>query len=680
MVRTLGSYVLGSWVEPSGQGVPIVDAVTGERLAVSSTDGIDMEAAATYAREVGGPALRALTFHQRAVLLKRALGVVAAAKDELYELSHTTGATRDDAWVDVDGGMGVLATYSSLGRRFLPDRHVWLDGDPQPLSRDGSFLGVHVWTPREGVAVQINAFNFPCWGSLEKLAPTFLAGVPTIVKPATPTAHVAEHLYRVLVDSGVLPEGSVQFVGGSVGDLFDHLDGRDTVAFTGSAATAARLRVHPAFTERSARFTAETDSLNSCVLLPSAAASDGHLGRFADEIARELTTKAGQRCTAIRRALVPSAALDGVVARLSSSLADITIGDPRLDEVTMGSLVSSGARADVAKAVGELTTGARVVIGGEEPRLVGEVDPAAFMAPTVLVADDPWFDAVHDVEPFGPVTTLVPYDTVEEAVALIRRGHGSLVASVFGDAATDEGRTLFAGIAPFHGRVLFVDEVAAAAQTGHGSPLPHLVHGGPGRAGGGEELGGLRGVEHFCQRTAVQGSPDQLTDLVGSYLPGATRDTSGPHPFTLPFEQLTVGASLVTEDREVTLDDIEAFAELSGDRFYAHMDEEAAAASPVFDGRVAHGYFVVSAAAGLFVWPDPGPVLANIGLEGLRFTQPVYPGDRIHVRFTCKDKGSAREPDQGTVTWDVEVVNQRDEVVAAYDVVTQVQRETPADA
>jgi oxepin-CoA hydrolase / 3-oxo-5,6-dehydrosuberyl-CoA semialdehyde dehydrogenase len=680
MVRTLGSYVCGAWVEPGGDGTPIVDAVTGQRLAVSSTDGIDMGAAVAYAREVGGPALRELTFHRRAAMLKELLGAIAAHKDELYALSHTTGATGKDAWVDVDGGMGVLATYSSLGRRLLPDRHVWLDGDPQPLSRDGSFLGVHVQTPREGVAVQINAFNFPCWGSLEKLAPALVAGVPVIVKPATPTAHVAEGLYRAIVASGVLPEGAVQFLAGSVGDLFDHLDGRDLVGFTGSAATAARLRVHPAFTARSAHFTAETDSLNSCVLLPAAADDAGHLERFTGEVVNELVTKAGQRCTAIRRALVPAAALDEVVARLSSALADVTIGDPAREDVRMGSLVSSGARADVAKAVGELTVGARVAIGGDEPTLLGEVDPAAFMAPTVLVADDPWFDAVHDVEPFGPVTTLIPYDDVEDAVALVRRGGGSLVASVFGDAATAEGRELFTGIAPFHGRVLFVDEVASAAQTGHGSPLPHLVHGGPGRAGGGEELGGLRGVQHFLQRTAVQGSPDQLTDLVGRYLPGATRDTSGSHPFTKTFEELAIGDALLTDEREVTLADIEAFADLTGDRFYAHMDEEAAAASPIFEGRVAHGYFILSAAAGLFVWPDPGPVLANIGLEALRFSQPVYPGDRIRVHFTCKDKGSAREPDQGTVTWDVEVVNQRDEVVAAYDVVTQVRRETPAGA
>ncbi len=681
MVRTLGSHVLGGWVAPQATdgSASIVDAVTGHPVARSCTDGIDMGAVAAYAREVGGPALRAMTFHRRAALLKELVGAIADRKAELYEVSHTTGATTRDAWIDVDGGLGVLGSYSSIGRRTLPDRHVVLDGEPQPLSRDGTFLGVHVLTPREGVAVQVNAFNFPCWGSLEKLAPALLGGMPVIVKPATPTAHVAEALYRIVVDSGVLPDGALQFVAGSLGDLFDHLDGRDVVGFTGSASTAAALRRHPAFASRSARFVAETDSLNSCVLLPSAADDDGHLDRFVAELENELVTKAGQRCTAIRRALVPASAFDTVVDRLRARLAEVRVGDPAVEGVRMGPLVSAAARADVVAVVDRLRAGTRVVVGDDEPTLVGTVDPGAFLSPTVLVADDPWFDGVHDLEPFGPVTTLLPYRDVDEAIALVRRGGGSLVASVFGDAATDEGRRLFTGIAPYHGRVLFVDAVDAAAQTGHGSPLPHLVHGGPGRAGGGEELGGLRALHHYTQRTAVQGSPDQLVHLVGRYLPGATRDTSGPHPFRRTFDELSVGDALVTDERVITLEDIEAFAALSGDRFYAHMDEDAAAASPVFDGRVAHGYFLVSAAAGLFVWPDPGPVLANIGLEGLRFTKPVSPGGRIHVRFTCKDKGSAREPDRGTVVWDVEVVDQDGDVVAAYDVVTLVARATGGD-
>ncbi|MCC5948936.1 MAG: phenylacetic acid degradation bifunctional protein PaaZ [Nitriliruptoraceae bacterium] len=672
MTRTLSSYVAGTWITPDG-GEAVVSPVTGATICQVSTDGVDDGEAVRHAREVGGPALRALTFHQRAWLLKDLVKVIAAHKQDLYELSALSGATSKDAWVDVDGGMGAVATYSSQGRRFLPDAHVVVDGPVQPLSRDGSFAGVHVGSPKEGVAVQINAFNFPVWGSLEKLAPALLAGMPSIVKPATPTAYVAEALYRAIIDSGVLPEGAVQFIAGPVHDLFDHLDGQDLVGFTGSAATASHLRTHPAFTSRSAIFTAETDSLNSSILLPSGA-EGAHLDRFVTEVATELTTKAGQRCTAIRRAFVPASHTDEVVTKLRAQLAEVVLGDPRVEGVTMGSLVSAGARAGVERTVEKLLPGARRVIGDEPLPLVGDVDDAAFMPPTVLLADDASRDEVHTLEPFGPVTTLIPYDTVDEAVALIRRGGGSLVASAFGPAGADDAIALFAGIAAHHGRLLFVDDAAAASQTGHGSPLPHLVHGGPGRAGGGEELGGLRAVHHHLQTTAVQGSPDQLTALTGRYVPGAARDTSGPHPFTKRFEELSIGDALITGEREVTLEDIEAFAALTGDTFYAHMDEVAAKASPIFEGRVAHGYLLVSAAAGLFVWPDPGPVLANVGLEDLQFAQPVYPGDRIHVRFTCKDKGSARDPDQGTVTWDVEVVNQRDEVVATYDVLTVVAR------
>lgn len=673
MTRTLGSYVAGTWITPD-DGQVVTSPVTGEQLCRVSTDGVDVGAAVRHAREVGGPALRALTFQQRAWLLKDLVGVIASVKDELYELSALSGATAKDAWVDVDGGMGAVATYSSQGRRFLPDGHVLVRGDVQPLSRDGNFAGVHVGTPREGVAVQINAFNFPCWGALEKLAPALLAGLPSIVKPATPTAYVTEALFRAIIDAEVLPEGAVQLVSGPVHDLFDHLDGQDLVAFTGSAATAAHLRTHAAFTARSAHFSAETDSLNSSVLLPSGAADDGHLDRFVTEVATELTTKAGQRCTAIRRALVPAGAMDAVTERLRGHLDAVVLGDPRDSSVTMGSLVSAAARADVQRTVEKLLAGARRVIGTDEPSLVGDVDDGAFMAPTVLVADDPWLDAVHELEPFGPVVTLIPYDDVDDAVALIKRGGGSLVASVFGPSTGDEATRLFTGIAAHHGRLLFVDERASASQTGHGSPLPHLIHGGPGRAGGGEELGGLRAVHHLLQTTSIQGSPEQLTALTGRYVTGAARDTSGPHPFSKRFGELAIGDALITDERTITLEDIEAFAALTGDVFYAHMDEQAAKASPIFEGRVAHGYLLVSAAAGLFVWPDPGPVLANVGLENLAFASPVYPGDTIHVRFTCKAKDSARDPDQGTVTWDVEVVNQRDEVVAAYDVLTVVAR------
>ena len=678
MARTLESYVLGEWVTPPGDGEPVHSAVTGELLGVCTTAGIDFAAVARHAREVGGPALRAMTFHDRAAMIKALVGVIAEHKDELYALSAQAGATKKDAWVDVDGGMGVLATYASKARRELPNAHVAVDGPPEHLSRDASFLGQHVWTPREGVAVQINAFNFPCWNSLEKLAPALVAGMPVIVKPASPTAYVAEALYRHLLESGILPEGAVQFVAGHPGDLFDHLDGRDVVGFTGSAATAEHLRGHRAFTARSATFVAETDSLNASILLPSAAREVAHVDRFVREIKNELLTKAGQRCTAIRRALVPEDAVDTVVDQLQQAFEGITIGDPTDDKVRLGGLVSASQREDVARTVEKLLAGCRMVVGDPEPDLVGDVDPGAFMAPTVLLLEDPAFDAVHELEPFGPVATIIPFRDAAHAVELANRGGGSLVASVFGSAADPDAATVFTGLAPHHGRLLFVDDVDAETQTGHGTPLPHLVHGGPGRAGGGEELGGVRGMHHYLQRTALTGSPELITRLTGRYAPGAPRRLDVAHPFTLTYDELQIGDALETEEREITLDDIDAFAALSGDTFYAHMDEEAAKASPVFEGRVAHGYFLVSAAAGLFVWPDPGPVLANFGLENLRFLTPVYPGDRIKLFLTCKDKVTRREPDQGTVTWDVEVLNQHGEVVAAYDVLTIVKREVPA--
>ncbi|GGI09475.1 phenylacetic acid degradation bifunctional protein PaaZ [Egicoccus halophilus] len=671
----LQSYVVGEWVTPEGDGEPVPNALTGEVLAVSTAAGIDMGAVVRHAREVGGPALRALTFHERAAKLKELVGVIAAHKDELYALSAQTGATPKDAWVDVDGGIGVLATYASKVRRELPNAHVAVDGPPEHLSKDGSFLGQHVWTPRHGVAVQINAYNFPCWGSLEKLAPALAAGMPVIVKPAPQTAQVAEALYRHVIASGVFPEGAIQFVAGHPGDLFDHLDGRDVVGFTGSAATAEVLRGHRAFTARSATFVTETDSLNASVLLPSAATDDAHVQRFVKEIARELTTKAGQRCTAIRRALVPEAAVDAVVEGLRERLAKVTIGDPTDERVRMGALVSASQKQDVERTIEKLLAGCRKVVGDDEPELIGDVAPDAFLAPTVLLLEDRGFDAVHELEPFGPVATLIPYTDADEAVALVQRGGGSLVTSVFGDASDPDAATLFTGIASHHGRLLFVDDVSADTQTGHGTPLPHLVHGGPGRAGGGEEMGGVRGMHHFLQRTALTGSPELITRLTGRYAPGAPRHLDVDHPFTLTYDELRIGDALETDEREITLDDIEAFAALSGDTFYAHMDEEAAKASPIFEGRVAHGYFLVSAAAGLFVKPEPGPVLANFGLENLRFLTPVYPGDRIKLFLTCKDKVTRREPDQGTVTWDVEVLNQDGDVVAAYDVLTIVRRE-----
>ncbi len=673
-MQVLQSYVAGEWHTPSGEGVEVHDATTGEPVARVGSDGIDVAAALRHGREVGGPALRRLTFGQRAGILKALGGYLNEHKEDLYALSTATGATRPDAWLDIEGGTGVLAVYASKGRKELPDTTFLRDGEPEVLAKDGSFLGLHLLVPREGVAVLINAFNFPVWGMLEKVAPALLAGVPVLVKPATPTAYVAEAAVRLMVDSGALPEGAVQLVCGSLGSAFDHLTGQDSVFFTGSAATATKLRSHPVVLAQSVRFTAEADSLNASVLGPAAVPGTAEFDLYVKEVAREMTTKAGQRCTAIRRALVPSGVIDDVVSALSDRLAKVVVGDPRREEVRMGPLVSLDQRGEVERAVGALAEGTEVAIGGPDGKfepLGAEGGRGAFLAPTVLVARNATMPAVHDVEPFGPVCTVLPYGDVDEAVDLARLGKGSLVVSVFTPDAGEAGR-LALGLGAHHGRVLLVDERCGKTQTGHGSPMPHLVHGGPGRAGGGEELGGIRSVHHHLQRVAVQGSPDVLSALTGTLLPGATRHEGGPHPFTKHFEDLAVGDSLVTESRPITIEDIDRFADLTGDRFYAHTDEEAAAKSPIFGGRVAHGYFVIAAAAGLFVWPDPGPVLANYGIDRLRFTTPVKPGDEIHVVFTCKEKSPRKGTGYGEVRWDTQVVNQDGAVVAAYDVLTMV--------
>ena len=669
-MQALQSYVAGEWVA-GRQASPLASAVTGAPVAELTSGGIDTAAMLAHAREVGGPALRRMTTHERALMLKALASALGEHRDELYALSVHAGCTRADAQIDVDGGIGVLFTYASKGRRELPDTHLLLDGPPETLAKDGSFAGLHVGVPLEGAAVHINAFNFPVWGMLEKLAPALLAGMPVITKPASPTAFVAAAAFRRIVESGVLPDGAVQLLVGSAGDLLDHLTCQDVVGFTGSASTAATLRTHPTVVAHSVRFTAEADSLNAAVLGPAATPGTPEFDAYVREVAREMTVKAGQKCTAIRRALVPDHLVDDVVAALADRLARVTIGDPARDDVRMGPLASLDQREEVQRAVAALREAATVTTGGDGVAVVGaDADRGAFLAPTVLVAERPEAPAIHTVEAFGPVSTVVGYADLDHAVDLAARGGGSLVASVF-TPDPGEARTLTLGIASHHGRVLVVDERCARTSTGHGSPLPHLVHGGPGRAGGGEELGGIRGVWHYLQRTAVQGSPDMLTAITGTWVPGASR-REGPHPFTLAFDDLQVGDSVTTDEREVTLEDIAAFADLTGDHFYAHTDEEAARASGMFEGRVAHGYLVIALAAGLFVWPDPGPVLANYGLEHLRFTTPVYPGDRLHAVLTCKQKSLREGAGYGEVTWDVEITRGDGTVVAAYDLLTMV--------
>ena len=673
MTAMISSYARDAWHTATDEGRTVLDASTGEPVARVSSTGLDVAGMVEHAHRVGGPGLRELTFHQRAAALKRLAVHLRERRDGLYQESARTGATATDAMVDVDGGIGALFVYSSKGRRELPNDVLYVEGQPEPLGRGGTFLGQHVYTSRRGVAVCIDAFNFPVWGMLEKLAPAVLAGVPVIVKPASQTAYVTELAFRHMVESGVLPPGAVQLLCGGVGDRLDHLTGQDTIAFTGSAATARRLRGHPVVLGQSVRFNAEADSLNCSILGPDAGPGTEEFQLFVGEVVRELTQKTGQKCTAIRRALVPAGLAGAVVDALGERLAEVRVGDPRDPATTMGPLVSRGQLAEVEQAVAQLSRGAEVVLGGPgrlQP-ISGDPDRGAFMAPTVLRAGSPEAPELHTVEAFGPVTAVIGYQDAGHAVELAALGRGSLVGSVVTHDPGFAGQVV-AGLAPWHGRLLVLDRDDAGESTGHGAPLPHLVHGGPGRAGGGEELGGIRAVLHHMQVTSISASPGMLTAVTGRWVPGAPTTGDATHPFRRHFEDLRVGETLRTPARTVTIEDIERFADLSGDRFYAHMDEAAAKANPFFEGRVAHGYFVVSAAAGLFVDPDPGPCLANYGLDRLRFLKPVYPGDTLTVALTCKQKTARDGEAYGEVRWDVAVTNQDAEQVATYDVLTLV--------
>src|SRR5881275_755529 len=676
------NYERDRWIGGDGNLVEISSAIDGSPVAMTGSDGLDFGGMLHHAREVGGPALRKLTFHERARMIK-ALGLaIMARKEELYDLNYLTGATRKDGWIDIEGGAGTLFSFSSKGRRELPDAHVLLDGQLEGLSKKGTFVGQHIYTPLQGAAVHINAFNFPVWGMLEKLAPALLAGVPAIVKPASQTCYLTERVFRRMVESAILPEGAVQLICGGVGDLLEHLTCQDVVSFTGSAATALKLRQHPVVSANSVRFTSETDSLNSSVLGPDAGAGTPELDLFVREVVREMTVKAGQKCTAIRKAIIPATRAADVLDALRAALAKVIVGDPRLPNVRMGPVASLAQRREVLGQLGKLTREAELVYGeaGQAQPLGADADRGAFLPPTLLYCrNTAAARAIHSVEAFGPVCTLVPYETPDDAIELARRGGGSLAASVF---SADEAVAahLVLGLAPFHGRILVVSRNCAKESTGHGSPLPHLVHGGPGRAGGGEEMGGIRGVLHYMQRTAVQGTPDVVTAVTGRWVKGARELDPGTHPFRKPFGALAIGDTFTSPEREVTVGDIERFAQVSGDRFYAHMDEAAAARNPLFGGRVAHGYFLISAAAGLFVDPPLGPVLANYGIDGLRFLKPVKPGDRIRVRLTCKEKSLRLGAGYGEVRWDTAISNQSGEPVASYDVLTMVSEKPVPDA
>lgn len=683
-ITTLPSYVRDEWVTPAGEdGALIRDASTGASITKLNTAGIDLAAALEHARTVGQQSLGELTFHQRAVLLKQFATVLTERKTELYELSKRAGSTVRDSYVDVDGGIGVLFTYSGKGRRELPNAKVVLDGPLESLSKDGSFLGLHIYTRLPGVAVQINAFNFPTWGALEKFAPAFLAGVPTLIKPASPTAYVTEAWVRMLVESGLLPAGSLQLVSGSVPELFENLRLGDLVAFTGSASTAHKLRAHASIQTGGVRFTSETDSINASVLGPDAVAGTPEFDAFVSQLFQEMTTKAGQKCTAIRRTIVPEGAVTALVESLTAKITQRTvIGDPHAEGVTMGPLVSTEQRDDVLRQVSRLrAAGATVLYGSTDAPEVtladgtrGFAPDGSFVAPILLGFDGTAPDEVHEIEAFGPVSTVLTYRTVAEAAELVNRGGGSLVTSV----ATHDPEVaseLVMRIGAYNGRVLVLDRDDAKTSTGHGSPVPHLVHGGPGRAGGGEELGGIRAVLHHMQRTAIQGSPEMLTAITGVWHQGARANATDRHPFRKSLAELHIGDQFASALRTVTLADIETFAHFTGDTFYAHMDEESAAANPFFPGRVAHGYLLVSFAAGLFVDPAPGPVLANYGLENLRFITPVSPDDEIRVTLTAKQITPRETDEYGEVRWDAIIHNQRDEIVAQYDVLTLVSKE-----
>ena len=670
----LGNLAQDRWIEGDGDGKALRSAVTGDPIASITSDGLDFRGMLEHARKVGGTNLRKMTFHERGDMLKALAQYLIEQKKTFYGLSTETGATRADSWIDIDGGISTLFVFSSKARREMPNDHVYLDGPPEQLSRNGTFVGQHIYTPKLGAAVHINAFNFPVWGMLEKLAPTLAAGVPAIVKPASSTAYLTELVVRRIIESGILPPGSLQLICGGVGDLFDHLNCQDTIAFTGSKTTAEKLQQHPRVVGESVAFTAETDSLNASILGPDAVPGTPEFDLYIKEVVREMTSKAGQKCTAIRRIIAPASIASELVDALSTALGEVSVGNPANKEIGMGALASLGQRDEVRARVGDLAAEADIVFGGRDDFEVVDADSkkGAFFMPTLLHCQKPMRStAVHAVEAFGPVSTVLPYDSLDEAIELARMGEGSLAGSIITND-NDVARELVLGTAAYHGRMLVVNRHCADESTGHGSPLPHLVHGGPGRAGGGEEMGGVRGIKHYMQRTAIQGSPETLSVIGHRWTRGADEKDPGTHPFRKTFEQLELGDTFRSELREVSLEDINHFAEFTGDTFYAHMDEEAAANNPFFEGRVAHGYLIVSFAAGLFVDPDFGPVLANYGIDDLRFITPLNHGDSMRVRLTCKQKTLRGDTGYGEVRWDAEISNQDGEIVAQYDVLTMV--------
>jgi oxepin-CoA hydrolase/3-oxo-5,6-dehydrosuberyl-CoA semialdehyde dehydrogenase len=675
----LKNYALGQWTAGTEQGQSLYNAITGEEIATASSKGLDFAEMMNYARKTGGPALRKMTFQERGRMLKALALHLQEKKEQFYKLSWATGATRNDSWVDIEGGIGNLFSYASLRRQF-PDETFCYDGDVAKLSKGGTFIGHHICVPKEGVAIHINAFNFPVWGMLEKIAVNLLAGVPAIVKPATVTSFLTEAVVKEIEASGILPAGALQLICGSANGILDHVISQDVVTFTGSASTGKKLKSHPRLIEEAVPFNMEADSLNCCVLGPDALPGTAEFEIFIKEVQREMTTKAGQKCTAVRRIIVPEALVEDVQIALGKRLASTIIGDPNVEGVRMGSLAGAAQLKEVTEKVLELAKTQEIVFGDLANFEVKGADKnkGAFMSPILFLNNSPFKNQdCHNIEAFGPVSTIMPYQNIDEAVELAKMGKGSLVCSIV--TANDKiARDFVIGAACMHGRILVLNADCAKESTGHGSPMPMLTHGGPGRAGGGEEMGGKRGVFHYLQRTAIQGSPTTISKIMGQYQQGAKYIEKDIHPFKRYFEELEVGETLITAKHTVHEADIVNFANVSGDNFYAHMDATSLDGT-IFTGRVAHGYFILSKAAGLFVDAKKGPVLLNYGLDECRFVKPVYPGATIGVRFTCKEKIDQEKKNtediaKGIVKWLVDVYDETGETVAIATILTMVKK------
>lgn len=687
-MQKLGNYITGKWIEGDGDGQLLYNAVTGNAIASATTNGLDFKAILNYAREKGNPALRKLTFQERGRML-RALAIhLLEKKEQFYSISYQSGATRIDSWIDIEGGIGNLFSNASL-RRKLPDETFCLDGDAINLSKQNTFMGHHILVPKEGVAVHINAYNFPVWGMLEKIAVNLLAGVPAVVKPATVTSYLTEAVVKEIIASGILPEGALQLVCGSAGNMLDFVTSQDVVTFTGSASTGIKLKSHPAILHESVPFNMEADSLNCIVLGQDVVPGKPEWDIFIKEVKKEMTVKAGQKCTAIRRIFVPENKMEDVWKAIATELDKTTIGNPLNEKVRMGSMAGLTQREEVKCQVQKLLASSKIIYGSLDSVSVVDADAqtGAFMSPVLLMNEKPFAsEESHSIEAFGPVSTIMPYTNIDEAIALSKKGKGSLCSSIV-TADPAFAKQYVIGAASHHGRILVLNEECAKESTGHGSPLPLLVHGGPGRAGGGEEMGGLRGVKHYLQRTAIQGSPTMITAISNTFQPHAKGNTGGIHPFKKYFEELGIGDQIVTSKRVITSEDIDSFASLSGDHFYAHLAATDFAGT-MFEQQVAHGYFIMSAAAGLFVDSyEKNPVLLNYGIDELRFTKPVYPGASIYIRFTCKEKIAQelkeKNPDvpmvqgadipKGIVKWYVEIFDNLDEAVGVGTILTMVE-------